>query len=209
MTPDKSGGIRTQPWTLILVVGFALFMDYMVYGAVLPLMAYAPGSSAGEEHLGLLLSAYAVGALGATPLFGWLGERKGCRGPMIQGVVLSAVATLLFVVAPNFPVLVVARLAQGAAAAATWIAGLALVAERYSGRRIEMMGYALTGSTGGAVLGPLLGGWLYEAGGYTLPFLVLLVLIALELMLCIVLLPGEAARSPNLRGFSKFCSIGP
>ena len=202
MTPDKSSGIRTQPWTLILVVGFALFMDYMVYGAVLPLMVYAPGSSAGEEHLGLLLSAYAVGALGATPLFGWLGERKGCRGPMIQGVLLSGLAILLFAVAPNFPVLLLARLLQGVAGAATWIAGLALVAEHYSGRRVEMMGYALMGSTGGAILGPLLGGWLYDAGGYALPFLVLLALTAVEAAICILLLPagrGNAGKLPRLR----------
>lgn len=187
---DTPGAGHAQGWTLILVVGFALFMDYLIYGAVLPLMAYAPGSAVGEEHLGLLATAYAVGALGATPLFGWLGERRGCRGPMIQGVLLSALATLLFAIAPDFTVLMVARFAQGVAGAAIWIAGLAMVAEHYSGRRVEMMGYALVGSTVGAILGPLLGGWLYEAGGYLVPFVALLALIALEATLCIAVLPG-------------------
>ncbi len=68
MLADKLGAVRARPWTLIVVVGFALFMDYLVYGAVLPLMAYAPGSAAGEEHLGILATSYAVGLLGATPL---------------------------------------------------------------------------------------------------------------------------------------------
>ncbi len=158
-------------WTLILVVGFALFVDYLVYGAVLPLLAYAPGSAVGEEHLGLLATVYAAGALGATPLFGWLGERRGCRGPVIQGILLSGLATVLFALAGNFTVLMAARFAQGAGSAALWIGGLALVAEHYSGQRVEMMGYALVGSTIGAIVGPLLGGWLYEAGGYLLPFL--------------------------------------
>ena len=175
---------------MILAVSFALFMDYLIYGAVLPLLAYAPGSAVGEEHLGLLATAYAVGALGATPLFGWLGERRGCRGPMIQGVLLSAFAVLLFAVAPGFTVLMVARFVQGVAGAAVWIAGLALVAEHYSGRRVEMMGYAMVGSTVGAILGPLLGSWLYKAGGYLTPFVALMALIALEATLCIAVLPG-------------------
>jgi MFS family permease len=183
------------------VVGFALFMDYLIYGAVLPLMAYAPGGALAEEQLGLLATAYAVGVLGATPLFGWVGENHGCRAAMIQGVMLSALATLLFALAPGFFVVILARVAQGAAAAAAWIAGLSLIAEQYSGRRVEMMGYALMGSTGGAVLGPLLGGWLYEAGGYTLPFFVLLVLIGVEALLCIMLLSpaaGDVQKSPGL-----------
>ena len=186
----------------ILVVGFALFMDYLVYGAALPLMAYAPGSSTGEENLGLLATVYAIGVLGATPLFGWLGERQGCRGVMIQGVLLCGLSTLMFLLAPNFAVVLLARFVQGASAAALWVAGLALIAERYSGRRVEMMGYALMGSTGGAVLGPVLGGWMYEAGGYALPFLALLVLIVVEAVACLFLPRDRAAAagpSPGLR----------
>ncbi|HEY5300218.1 MAG TPA: MFS transporter, partial [Acetobacteraceae bacterium] len=201
MPPDTLNAVRTRPWTLILVVGFALFMDYLIYGAAMPLMEHAPGSSAGEQHLGLLATAYAVGVLGATPLFGWLCERNGCRGPMIEGVLLAGLATVLFMVAPDFPVVLLARLGQGMASAAVWIAGLALIAEHYSGRRVEMMGYALMGSTGGAVLGPLLGGWLYEASGYALPFFVLLALIAVAAVLCILLLrdsQASASKSPGL-----------
>ena len=164
-------------------------MDYLVYGAVLPLLAYAPGSAVGEEHLGLLGAAYAAGALGATPLFGWLGERRGCRAPLLLGVLFSALATVLFAIAPSFTVLMVARVAQGASGAAVWIAGLALIAQHYSGRRVEMMGYALVGSTVGAILGPLLGGWLYEAGGYRAPFVVLLALTALLGALSVAVLP--------------------
>ncbi len=185
MTP-----LRAHPWTLILVVSFVLFMDYLIYGAALPLMAFAPAGEMGEQHLGTLAVAYAFGVLAATPLFGWIGLKRGCREVMLEGVALTAIATLLFALAPSFAVLVAARLAQGAAGAAVWIAGLALIAERYSGRRVEMMGYALMGSTGGAILGPLLGGWLYDAGDYRLPFFVLLALTLAEAALCVWLVPG-------------------
>lgn len=39
-----------------------------------------------EERLAWLYDAYALGVLGATPLFGYLGDRLGCRRLMIVGV---------------------------------------------------------------------------------------------------------------------------
>ena len=81
---------------------------------------------------------------------------------MIFGVCLSAIAALLFWVAPNYPLLVLARLFQGAASAGTWTAGLALVAATYPARRVEVMSYALVGSTAGSIAGPALGGVLFD-----------------------------------------------
>ena len=90
-----------------------------------------------------------------------------------------------------------------AAAAATWTAGLALVAEHYHEKRVEMMGFALMGSTAGSLVGPLIGGLLYEVGGYHLPFAVTGVLVAVDAGLCVFLLPREQGRrrekSPDLR----------
>src|SRR5271155_5850713 len=94
------------------------------------------------------------------------------------------------------------RLLQGAAAVASWTAGLALIAEHYPEKRVEMMGFALTGSTAGSLLGPVIGGSLYEAGGYTLPFAVNGVLVAIDAALCVFLLPrdrGGRETSPDIR----------
>jgi len=56
-----------------------------------------------------------------------------------------------------------------------------------------MMGFALMGSTAGSLLGPVIGGSLYEAGGYTLPFAVTGALIAGDAGLCLFLLPRRQA----------------
>jgi MFS family permease len=183
---------------IVGVVAFALFMDYLIYGLLIPLTPYSPADSASEEELGLLYSSYSVGALLATPLFGWLGDRIGYRRLIIGGVLLSAAALVLFRFAPHFHLLLVARLFQGAASAASWTAGLALIAEHYPKERVEMMGLALMGSTAGSLLGPLIGGSLYEVGGYALPFAVTAVLVAIDLGLCLFLLPRSQGRpAPN------------
>ncbi len=184
------------------VVAFALFMDYLIYGLLIPLTPYSPAHVTSEEQFGLLYGGYSVGVLLATPLFGYLGDRIGYRRPMIAGVLLSAIALALFSFAPQFYLLLIARLFQGAASAASWTAGLALIAEHYPEKRVEMMGLSLMGSTAGSLLGPVIGGSLYEIGGYGLPFAATGVLVTIDAGLRIFLLPreqGQPQTSPDIR----------
>ena len=156
----------------------------------------------GEDRLALLYGSYALGVLAATPLFGYLAERVGYRKPMIGGALLSAAAILFVWFAPSFALLIIARLFQGAAAAATWTIGLALMAEHYVENRVRMMGYALVGSTAGSIAGPTLGGILYHWGGYDLPFAITAALVLIDLSMRSFLLPAERANSqagPDLR----------
>ncbi|MBI3798423.1 MAG: MFS transporter [Deltaproteobacteria bacterium] len=161
---------HSKSWTILGVVTFALFLDYFLYGIVVPLTPLSPAKVNSEEQLGLLYGGYAVSVLLVTPLFGYLGDRVGGRVMMICGVVLGASATILFGLAPNFSLLLAARLCQGAASAAVWTSGLALIAEHYTEKRVEMIGYAFTGSTAGSVLGPVVGGLMYRAGATSCRF---------------------------------------
>ncbi len=184
------------------VVAYALFLDYFIYGLIVPLTPYSTAGAMGEDLLALLYGSYAFGVLAATPLFGYLGERLGYRKPMIGGALLSGAAILFFWFAPSFALLMIARLFQGAAAAATWTTGLALVAEHYVENRVRMMSYALVGSTAGSIAGPILGGILHNLGGYSLPFAVTSVLVLVDLGMRTFLLPAERANSqasPDLR----------
>jgi DHA1 family solute carrier family 18 vesicular amine transporter 1/2 len=180
------------------VVGYALFMDYLIYGLIVPLTPYSPAGAMSEDRLALLYGCYALGVLAATPLFGYLGERIGYRQVMIVGVLLAGCAIPLFWLAPNFLLLLLARLFQGAAAAATWTTGLALMAEHYTEHRVRMMGYALVGSTAGSIAGPILGGGLYSLGGYSLPFAVVAGLVFLDFLLRVFALPVDRPSSQEL-----------
>jgi DHA1 family solute carrier family 18 vesicular amine transporter 1/2 len=184
--------IRKHKWTVLGIVAYALFMDYFIYGLVVPLSPYSPAKITSESQMGMLYAAYALGVLLATPVFGHLGDKLGCRRPMIIGVILSGIATLLFCFANSFPLALAARLSQGAAAAGTWTAGLALVAGNYSDKRVQMMGLALVGSTAGSVLGPVAGGWLYELGGYQFPFLITGAMVLLDALMRTCLLPADS-----------------
>ena len=192
------------------VVAYALFMDYLIYGLIVPLTPYSPAGKMSENNLSVLYGSYALGVLAATPAFGYLGDRLGYRKPMIGGALLSAAAILLFWLAPSFPLLIFARLFQGAAAAGTWTIGLSLVAEHYVQDRVRMMGYALVGSTAGSIVGPTIGGGLFQLGGYSLPFATIAAMVLVDLAMRTFLLSDDrtgAQESPDLRSLLLDMSV--
>lgn len=187
--------LRQGHWTLISVIAFALFMDYLIYGLAIPLAPYSPAGIDSGQKVAVLSLGYGLGVLLSTPVFGYLGDRFGCRLPMLCGVALAAVATLLIGVAPGFGVLLLGRFIQGVASAATWTAGLALVAMAYPLKRVQMLGIAMTGGSTGLIVGPVIGGWLHSVGGYAVPFMVAGGLLGVDAFLRVLLVPKSAARA--------------
>jgi MFS transporter, DHA1 family, solute carrier family 18 (vesicular amine transporter), member 1/2 len=151
-----------KDWRVLGVVAYALLMDDFIYELVVPLIPNTPVGKLSDDRMALLYGAYVLGVLLATPCFGYLGSRFGCKRIMLVGVSLSSATVALFWWAPSYDLLQVARFCQGAASAATWTAGLALIAEHYVKDRVAMMGYALVGNTAGSMLGR---GELFQLGG--------------------------------------------
>jgi MFS family permease len=160
---------------------------------------YALGHHYSLWELGLLLGVYDGAEVLLKPVFGSLVDRRGAKPLMVGGLIAFAIASGAFVAAGNSHLLGPARFAQGAAAAAFSPAAGAAVAffggQKRSGR--------LFGGYGGAkglgyLLGPIAGGALVVAGGYTLLFGVLAVVAALVAAATGILVP-HLASSPRRR----------
>ena len=121
--------------------------------------------------IGLLFASFGVTLLTLSIPMGAVSDRLARKGPMIAALLLLAISTLAFAYARSLPMLFAARMLQGAADGMTWIVGLAMIADLYGkDERGGAMGLAMAGSTLGLIVGPLIGGWLYEIGGMRLPF---------------------------------------
>jgi MFS transporter, DHA1 family, solute carrier family 18 (vesicular amine transporter), member 1/2 len=177
---------------IVAVLAFPLFLDYFLYGLLFTLPAHSRAGVEGEGHVALLYGVYAISVLLVTPLFGYLGDRFGSRSTMICGAALAVVAVSLFGLAPSFLLLVLGKVCQGAASAALWTSGLALVAANYIEKRVVMLGYAFAAGTFGSVIGPVAGGLLYQAGAYKLPFFLIGIAFAAAIGLIVRLVPVAA-----------------
>jgi MFS transporter, DHA1 family, solute carrier family 18 (vesicular amine transporter), member 1/2 len=166
---------------VLVVVSGALFLDMLVYGLVVPVVpVYSArlGGSAGA--IGLLFASYGVALLAASPVIGAGSAHVRRRTLLLLGLAGLAASTLLFAEATTFAALVGARLLPGMSAAASWTAGLALLADttapEHRGRAFGVVSMA---SALGTLLGPPLGGWLADGWGYRAPFHVVTGLAAL------------------------------
>ncbi len=105
------------------------------------------------------ISLYALMLAVATAVYGRVSDLVGIRLPLVVGVTLMTVGALAGALAPSFGVLLVARVLQGAGAAAVPTLGVAIVSRLFSG---SAKGTALgqVAGTAAAVscLGPLAGG---------------------------------------------------
>jgi DHA1 family solute carrier family 18 vesicular amine transporter 1/2 len=153
--------------------------------------------------IGLLFASFGLTLLVLSIPMGALSDRLGRKGPMIFGLALLAAATLAFAYAASLPMLFAARLLQGAADGMTWIVGFALIADLYGpDERGRAMGLAMAGSSLGIIIGPVLGGWLYEIGGIRLPFLFVSALAVADLIVFALVAPrthGAGTSAPMLR----------
>lgn len=131
-----------------------------------------------------IISGYTVALAVATPTHGRLADMVGIRLPLCLGVTAMAVGAVVSSLAPNFPVLIAARVLQGVGAAAIPVLATALISARWHGAE---QGAALGRVAGVAAtlsaLGPLIGGGLEALGGWrwavALPVIGLLALPAL------------------------------
>jgi MFS transporter, DHA1 family, solute carrier family 18 (vesicular amine transporter), member 1/2 len=179
----------------------ATFTDLVAYSVSVPVLPdYATRFQAGPTMIGLLFASFGVTLLTLSIPMGAVSDRVGRKGPMIVGLLFLAISTVAFAYAQSLAMLFVARLVQGAADGMTWIVGFAMIADLYGpDERGRVMGLAMAGSTLGIIIGPLIGGWLYEIGGIRLPFLFVSALAVLDLIVFALVAPrtkGTGAATP-------------
>ena len=165
--------LRRSRAVAVALVSFAAFTDMVTYSVAVPVLPdLSRRFGASPTVIGLLFSSFGATLLLVSVPMGAVSDRVGRKLPLVGGLIALAIANAMFAYATRLPWLFAARLLQGAADAVTWVVGFALVADLYGPReRGRVMGLVMAGSNLGFMLGPTIGGWLYEAGGVLLPFL--------------------------------------
>ncbi len=156
-----------------VLVTLATATDILAYSVAVPVLPdLSRRYGASPTVIGMLFASFGVTLLAASIPMGALSDRVGRRVPMVAGLVALAGATLLFAFSDGLPWLFAARLVQGAADAVTWVVGFALIADLYGPeQRGRVTGFVMSGTSFAFIIGPSIGGWLYEIGGIRLPFL--------------------------------------
>ena len=174
---------------LAWIAGFTL-IDASIVSLALPDIARDFDRSVGE--LAWVSTGYLLALASALLAAGRLSDRFSARLVLAAGAIGFGITTLACGLAPTFELLIVARIAQGVAGGVIYTVSLAIAATAFPPeRRATAISIYFTSGALGAVLGPVIGGWLTDIGGWQLVFFAQLPLPVLVLVMTLAFLPRE------------------
>ncbi|MCP2339374.1 MDR family MFS transporter [Actinomadura rupiterrae] len=139
---------------------FLAMLDNLIVGTALPTIV---GDLGGLAHLSWVVTAYALAAAAATPIWGKLGDLYGRKGMFMSSIVLFLAGSMLSGLAQNMNELIGFRALQGLGAGGLMVGAMAIIGDlvpprergKFQGMIGGMMPVAFVG-------GPLLGGFLTD-----------------------------------------------
>ncbi|WP_234365363.1 MFS transporter [Streptomyces sp. RTd22] len=172
--PTTRGPARVLSFALVAVCTgyFMVILDSTIVNVALP--ALRTDLRTGVNGLQWVVDGYLLVLAAGLLSGGALADRFGARRVFQAGLGVFVVASLGCGLTPDVPVLVLARVAQGAGAALSVPASLALLRAAYDDRTTRARAIGVWGGIAGvaAAGGPLLGGVLVAAVGWRWVFFV-------------------------------------
>jgi DHA1 family bicyclomycin/chloramphenicol resistance-like MFS transporter len=182
---------------MIVVLGLLVALGPLTIDMYLPALPgiadeLSVSSSVAQLTLTGTLAGLALGQLIVGPLSDSLGRRR----PLMAGIVLHMVASVICIIAPNIIVLGAARSLQGVGAAAAMVVAIAIVGDLFTDTAAATVMSRLMLVLGVApVVAPSLGAAVLLRASWHWVFAVLVVLAGLLLLLAVLALPETLPES--------------
>ncbi|WP_327074649.1 multidrug effflux MFS transporter [Kitasatospora purpeofusca] len=156
-TPADAAGATGR--AAIVVLGGLVALGPLTTDLYLPgLPAIADDLVAEPAAVQLTLTFSMFGVAAGQLIFGPLSDRFGRRPPLLAGLVVYTLASIVCVIAPDLTTLIAARFVQGAAGAAGLVIGRAVARDRFEGVAMIRFLASITLISGLApILAPLFG----------------------------------------------------
>jgi multidrug resistance protein len=180
---------RVRSIVLLLAGTVALMMTGA--GIIIPIFARRLAElGGGVQALGLMIMAFALAQFLAAPFMGSLADRYGRRPFVLLSLAAFAAANMAFILASSITTFTVVRAAEGALTAGLYPAAMGIVADiAHEDERGRWIGIVMAGYGAGFILGPVLGGLLYDWLGYAAPFIASALIALLALVAAGILVP--------------------
>jgi multidrug resistance protein len=154
----------------LLVLFVTAFVDMVGLTMILPLLPfYATEFGASATLVGVLISAFSVAQLAVAPVWGRFSDRYGRRPAILVGLVVTAVAYLVFAAAGSVLALLLSRLIQGVGGGTIGVVQAYVADASTSEERTKSLGWLSAVTSLGAVAGPAFGSTMVALGGRHAP----------------------------------------
>jgi MFS transporter, DHA2 family, multidrug resistance protein len=185
-------------WAILAIVSSAVFLilvDMTVLHTALPTLTRDLGASASEKLW--IINTYSLVVAGLLPGCGTLGDRIGHKRMLVVGLCLFGLASPAAAYSPSPVALIGTRALLAVGAASMMPATLSIIRLTFSDEKECSLAIGLWSAvaSGGAAIGPLIGGSLLEYFWWGSVFLVNVPIVVAGLVAALALIPSDAGRS--------------
>ena len=175
----------------LVALSLCLALQMTGFVMILPLFARRFESfGAGVEALGISAMAYALTSTAAAPFIGMLADRFGRRPIILLSLSAYVLAFSGYLLAASSWMMILFRGLTGVFTAGLIPSITSSVGDLASeNRRAQWIGIVNGGASAGWIIGPVLGGLLYDRFGYVIPFATAIVMAVSALLLAVFLIP--------------------
>jgi MFS transporter, DHA2 family, multidrug resistance protein len=167
---DLTHGVN--PWLIAASVMLATFMEVLDTAIASVALPYIAGSlSASTDEATWVLTSYLVANAIVLPASNWFALRFGRKRFLMSCVAIFTVSSFACGAAPSLPILLLARIVQGAGGGALQPLSQAILLESFPpAKRGAAMAVFAFGVVVAPVVGPTLGGWLTDTYSWRYAF---------------------------------------
>jgi DHA2 family multidrug resistance protein len=197
-----------NPWIIALAVMLATFMEVLDTSVANVSLPHIAGSlAASTDEATWVLTSYLVSNAIILPSTGWLTSRFGRRRTLLTCIAIFTLSSFICGAATSLPMLIVARIIQGAGGGALQPIAQAVLLESFppEQRGPAMAAYGM-GVVVAPIIGPTLGGWITDNYSWRWIFYINLPIGIAAILMCNIFVEDP----PYLRSIGKirFDSIG-
>ncbi|KAL9584102.1 MAG: hypothetical protein Q9203_004800 [Teloschistes exilis] len=184
--------VRASKKFTIFVVCVAVFADVFLQNLIVPVLPYALRERVGlsddadvQRWNSILIAAFGGAWTLGSFLFGFVGDLVSTRRtPFVLGLLLSLGATLFLALGSSLLLFLAARILEGLSTAVIATIGQALLHDTVGQENLgRAMGFSSLALSMALLLGPVVGGLLYEYCGYFMTFVPALIMLGVEIVL--------------------------
>jgi DHA2 family multidrug resistance protein len=176
---------QVNPWIIaasVMTATFMVVLDSSVANVALPHIA--GNLSATTDESTWVLTSYLVSNAIMLPAAAWISQRMGRKRLLMSSIIVFTGASLLCGVAPNLPMLIIARVLQGIGGGGMQPLAQSILMESFPP---EELGVAMAvygvGIVVAPIIGPTLGGWITDSYSWRWIFYINLPVGAVSLLL--------------------------
>lgn len=156
--------LKDRNLLILFIVSFLFFLNETILLPVLPLALSQLGYS--NTQIGMTLGAFALGVLVFRPMTAYITDNKSRKISLLIGTFVFLIAPFLYFISMDFKFLICVRFFHGLGISFFTTASPALISDLApESHRGEILGHMGIASSLSSVFGPLLGVFIYNAGG--------------------------------------------